>query len=163
MKLSMSASNNEVRLSKGNVKLTLKGNDNKVVTGDGTEAKLWMFTRDNRLMVPFNYVTQYFGYKLTTLADGTLVRATNGEAALSNEKFAEKHKALLKKEESENKPPIYLTFDDGPTAHTDNLLNVLKKNMMRRQLSSCSGRTCQSIKAYLNGFPKKDTRWRCTA
>ncbi len=127
MKLSMSASNNEVRLSKGNVKLTLKGNDNKVVTGDGTEAKLWMFTRDNRLMVPFNYVTQYFGYKLTTLADGTLVRATNGEAALSNEKFAEKHKALLKKEESENKPPIYLTFDDGPTAHTDNLLNVLKK------------------------------------
>ncbi|MBJ6360637.1 polysaccharide deacetylase family protein [Paenibacillus sp. GCM10012307] len=127
MKLTISASNQEVRLTKGNMKLSLWGNDNKIVTGDGKEAKLWMFTRENRLMVPFAYVTQYFGYKLTTLSEGTLVRAANSEEVLSNEKFVEMHKALLKKEESENKLPIYFTFDDGPTAHTNDLLNVLKQ------------------------------------
>jgi len=127
MNLTLGANDGQVTLSKGTTVIKLNASDNKAIVDQGKEVKLWMFTRDGRLMVPFAYITQYFGYKLTTLADGTLARATNSEAKLSNDKFVEKHKALVKKEESERKLPIYITFDDGPTAHTKELLDILKK------------------------------------
>ncbi|MDT3427115.1 peptidoglycan/xylan/chitin deacetylase (PgdA/CDA1 family) [Paenibacillus forsythiae] len=127
----------------GSLRILKKG---KMIAGDGTEWSLTAFNRGGRLMVPLRIVT-LFGYSVSYNPGKYLLRITDGNQTLDDNAFAEKFKDKLKPEEpplpaapQSAKPApnpakpgpsgkiVYLTFDDGPSATTGRLLDILDKH-----------------------------------
>ncbi|MDQ0493670.1 polysaccharide deacetylase [Paenibacillus brasilensis] len=127
MGISASASGNTLILTGHNRSFTLS-----LTEGD-------VFERGGRTMVPIRTLTDAFGFTIT-LPLSNLYRIQNVNASLSDAQFVEKFAAEIKQQTaakpsnagnkgnvSSSSRTIYLSFDDGPTAHTSQLLDILDK------------------------------------
>ncbi|MEK8127304.1 polysaccharide deacetylase family protein [Paenibacillus filicis] len=116
----------EIRLSKAGHTLVLRYHENLAVNDKGKSFVMWQFVREGKLLVPVSYLAGYFGYEVTSLPDIPMLRLKNSEATRSDKQFEEEQKAAIEEELEARKPPIYLTFDDGPSKSTLELLDHLK-------------------------------------
>lgn len=91
-------------------------------------------------MVPLR-ISTYLGYMITFEPDKYLLRVRDTSAALDDAAFVSQFKSELKpivsaKPATETTPGkqgriVYLTFDDGPSATTSQLLDILGKNEVK--------------------------------
>ncbi|AWB43551.1 xylanase deacetylase [Paenibacillus sp. CAA11] len=116
--------------------LTLLRSGDQALRSDGAKVKASMFVSQGRTMIPFGTVAESFNYKVTYNPDQRVLRAVNNAKALSESEFLKKYSqqiAKLARVETPSSPgqkgkqPVYLTFDDGPSAHTGQLLDILSK------------------------------------
>ncbi|MCP3744806.1 MULTISPECIES: polysaccharide deacetylase [Paenibacillus] len=130
MGISTSANGNTLVLTGHNRSFTLDLNKGDV------------FERGDRTMVPIRTLTDAFGFTIT-LPTSNLYRIQNANASLSDAQFLNtfatqiKQYAAVKPGKASNSGnkgtassssrTIYLSFDDGPTAHTSQLLDILDK------------------------------------
>ncbi|EHS58532.1 polysaccharide deacetylase [Paenibacillus sp. Aloe-11] len=124
MGISASASGNTLILTGHNRSFTLS-----LTKGD-------VFERGGHTMVPIRTLADAFGFTIT-LPSSNLYRIQNANASLSDAQFVNtfaaeiKQHATVKPGNTGNSKPssrtIYLSFDDGPTAHTSQLLDILDK------------------------------------
>ncbi|WP_052421680.1 polysaccharide deacetylase [Paenibacillus sp. FSL P4-0081] len=126
-----------VLVSGGSGSLTLQG-DAGAVLKDGTVVPVSTFLQDGKLMVPLK-VSGYLGYIISFAGDKYLLRVKDGSAGLTDEAFVTQYAAELKPKETVPAAPapsaepgkpgqtVYLTFDDGPSATTSQLLDILSK------------------------------------
>ncbi|MFU1795755.1 polysaccharide deacetylase family protein [Paenibacillus azoreducens] len=125
-----SAMNISVQYSKG--KVTLKHNAGASVTlpanGQNTLVK------NGKTFISFRVLSQKFGFQLSYLSNQNLYRALNKGAALTDAQLANKYSSYIQQNKTKAtaaaKPAagsrtIYITFDDGPSPYTPQLLNVL--------------------------------------
>lgn len=108
------------------------------------KSSLKTYTSEGRTMVPASLLKSVFNFGIAYDASFPLVRITSGKQKLSLQSFVQQNRAALSananggqsppKPQVPSKPqpqkptsskPIYLTFDDGPTAHTNELLDIL--------------------------------------
>lgn len=131
-----------IHVAGGTGSLTLMSKDGGAVLKDGTTVPMSTFLQDGKLMVPLK-VSGYLGYSISYAGDKYLLRVKDGSAKLTDEAFAEQYAAELKpkapvspatpatpaKPAEPGKPgrTVYLTFDDGPSATTGELLDILRK------------------------------------
>lgn len=118
--------NGSIRLLKDNTSATLL---------DGKIVPMNTFLKDGKRMVPVRLIT-YLGFELSYKADEHLLRVRDASAILDDTVFVSKYKKELNPEPISVTPPIakgkpgktvYLSFDDGPTATTSELLIILAK------------------------------------
>ncbi|GGA27134.1 polysaccharide deacetylase [Paenibacillus physcomitrellae] len=135
-----------VLTSAGGAVLLLEPDGGKAVKPDGMEAETSMFVEKGSTRVQLGLLARSFGYPITYEADKRLLRVVTAKGALDNEKFDAAHKSeidshlkAVKEAEQQAKPAppksghgdsgktLYLTFDDGPSAHTGQLLDILDR------------------------------------
>jgi peptidoglycan/xylan/chitin deacetylase (PgdA/CDA1 family) len=101
-----------------------------------------VFERGGRTMVPIRTLADAFGFTIT-IPSSNLYRIQNANASLSDTQFLNKFATEIKQyvavksgksgntgtkgNASPSNRTIYLSFDDGPTAHTSQLLDILDK------------------------------------
>ncbi|OWA34176.1 hypothetical protein B9G55_17795 [Saccharibacillus sp. O16] len=108
-------------------------------------SSLKTYTSEGRTMVPASLLKGVFNFGIAYDASVPVLRITSGKQKLSLQSFVDQNRAALsagvnggkteQKPQTQPKPqkpqkptsskPIYLTFDDGPTAHTNELLDIL--------------------------------------
>ncbi|AET60103.1 polysaccharide deacetylase [Paenibacillus terrae HPL-003] len=130
MGISTSVSGRTLQLTGHNRSFTLD-----VTNGD-------VFERGGRTMVPIRTLADAFGFTIT-IPSTHVYRIQNANASLSDTQFLNKFAAEIKQyaavkpgkasnagtkgNTSPSSRTIYLSFDDGPTAHTSQLLDILDK------------------------------------
>ncbi|WP_223068917.1 polysaccharide deacetylase [Paenibacillus caui] len=122
--------------------LDLRPAENKAAMPDGTEVKAAMFVDKGRTMIPVGITAQAFGYRTFYRGNALLLRIVNASGVMDEAAFLDKYRERIENHLKETaKPddnrkeaggsksgkPLYLTFDDGPSAHTGQLLDVLDK------------------------------------
>ncbi|WP_238652677.1 polysaccharide deacetylase family protein [Paenibacillus piscarius] len=131
-----------VHVAGGTSSLTLLNKDGGAVLKDGRTVPMSTFLQDGKLMVPLK-VSGYLGYSISYAGDKYLLRVKDSSAQLTDSAFTDKYAAELKpkapvapatpatpaKPAEPGKPgrTVYLTFDDGPSATTGELLDILRK------------------------------------
>ncbi|SDM42276.1 Peptidoglycan/xylan/chitin deacetylase, PgdA/CDA1 family [Paenibacillus jilunlii] len=125
-----------IQVDGGGRTLRLLGNNEGARLQDGTIAKADTFLRDGTLMVPLK-ISAYLGYRISFEPDKYLLRVQDGSATLDDTAFVSKYQQELAPpapaEPAQNPPAakpgktLYLTFDDGPSATTSELLDILDK------------------------------------
>lgn len=117
--------------------ITIYKEENKAMMSDGSKVTVHPFNRNGKLMIPVRIVSSYFGYSIAYDSHNHLLRIKDVTAKLSDAEFVAKFSANLKPKVSVTPTPkpasstgkvVYLTFDDGPSASTGELLNILGKN-----------------------------------
>ncbi len=106
--------------------------------------------KDSSIMVPLKFTSKFLGYKVDFIKKGPIVRVENIVSSLANERMYkafkdkiqdEKNRIALEiriKEEVEKERKrqqlqkiadsdknVYITFDDGPSRQTEEILNIL--------------------------------------
>ncbi|MGF7048029.1 peptidoglycan/xylan/chitin deacetylase (PgdA/CDA1 family) [Paenibacillus sp. DS2015] len=137
MNLTMGGSAERIVLSHGKTSLTLLKSKNIALTSGGREYSTQFIERQDKMLILLRFISERFSYTLSYQPENFMFRVTDKSAKLSNKQFIELYKDKLKQAESTkvvkdsdikgNKKVIYLTFDDGPTASTSELLNILSK------------------------------------
>ena len=114
----------QVHLNKDEKVMVLNLQD-RTLSSDWLNIKRYMVvSKNNDIMVPIRFVAEYFGYQVNFNAEGPIITLTDPEktAELGQEK---------KIQEDERLKVVYLTFDDGPSQYTDELLNLLDEYHMK--------------------------------
>lgn len=120
--------------------LWLALNQGNSITPGGGEIMLDTFKRNGKLMVPLK-TAAYLGYTVSFKGEQYVLRVTDSSAILDEAAFIDHFKEELKPPETPAEaaaePPVtaavpsgttvFLTFDDGPTATTGQLLDILSK------------------------------------
>lgn len=105
------------------------------VLPNGKSIVLKTFLKNGKTMVPLKMST-YLGYGISYKADQYLLRVYDASATLDDAAFVNQYKKdLTPKASTETTAPaigkqgktVFLTFDDGPTATTSELLDILAK------------------------------------
>lgn len=124
------AMNVTVQYAQGKVTLTHSGGKSVKLPADGKST----FVKNGRTFISFRVISETFGYQLSYLSKQNVYRAINGGASLTDAQFAAKYSSFIQqhKAASGTKAPvasgsrtIYITFDDGPSPYTPQLLDVL--------------------------------------
>ena len=136
-------------IQKNDKKITLDLSLKTLFTDEGHIITDCVYIQDNKIMAPYKFIANYFDYRVSYIKNGPVARAFNENACLSDEELANRmqkeiqqekeriRKEIQKKIEEENRiknqgmanyPKIaYLTFDDGPTIYTEQILEILEK------------------------------------
>ncbi|WP_169744096.1 polysaccharide deacetylase family protein [Paenibacillus wynnii] len=124
----------EVKGPKGYVKLSL--NEGGSVTSNGIVFSLNTFNQDGKRMVPLKVVV-HLGYIISYKPEQYLLRVHDDTAQLDNAAFVNKYQEELmaikepvptpQSDKRKSGQVVYLTFDDGPTVVTGQLLDLLAK------------------------------------
>ena len=106
--------------------------DNEIIiTNDGNCIICNMYVEDGILMIPFKSIASYFGYTVSYIESENIIRATDNDSVISDESLIEKLKNKIfkcrNKNNKEEQKVAYLTFDDGPSLYTHDILKTLKK------------------------------------
>ncbi|WP_237391690.1 polysaccharide deacetylase [Paenibacillus dendrobii] len=125
------AMNVSVQYAKGNVTLTHSVGKSVTLPADGKNT----FVQNGRTFISFRVISEKFGFGLSYLPNQKVYRALNSGASLTDAQFAEKYGSYIKQHLAQTAVPskpsgsgsktIYITFDDGPSPYTPQLLNVL--------------------------------------
>lgn len=125
-----------IAVAAGGKSARLLNNNGGLKLQDGTVVPVDSFLRNGSLMVPVK-ISSYLGYSITFQGDKYLLRVRDASAALSDKAFVEKYGDKLKPQAVSTPAPsgdnavkgrtLYLTFDDGPSATTAQLLDILDK------------------------------------
>ncbi|MEC0369037.1 polysaccharide deacetylase [Paenibacillus chibensis] len=130
------AMNVSVQYSQGNLTLTHSGGKKVMLPADGNNT----FVKNGRTFISFRVLSEKFGFQLSYISSQNVYRAINGGATLNDAQFAEKYSSFIKQHKaatSTQTPPssaagtIYITFDDGPSPYTMQLLDVLDQNNVK--------------------------------
>ncbi|WP_150265288.1 polysaccharide deacetylase [Paenibacillus tepidiphilus] len=131
---------NGIQVAGNSRSLLLLSNNGGALLKDGTTVPMNTVLDNGSLLIPLK-LSIYLGYSVSYEPDKYLLRVWSGAAKLDNAAFAEKFKAELKPKPSPDagtaassgKPgqTVYLTFDDGPSATTTQLLDQLGKHGVR--------------------------------
>ncbi len=149
VKIKWDKKSNNIFLTKGSKQIILDLNLNALFTNQGQVIIDSIFLEDGRTMVPYKFIAKYFGYEVSYIDKGPIARATNESLCvedkdlfniLQNKILQEKEKILTqikrKKEEQiakeriemrKNLKVVYITFDDGPTPYTKEILDILNQ------------------------------------
>ncbi|RFU68326.1 hypothetical protein D0469_12500 [Peribacillus saganii] len=104
-------------IKKGNITVSIDLYNGTLQLGNNS-FKGEVVEKDEITYIPIRLVSEYLGYRVYYLSDERIVRLVDGNHKYSNGQFIKTlHKAAAKK--------VYLTFDDGPRAHTAKLLKIL--------------------------------------
>lgn len=88
---------------------------------DGLAVKLY-----DRVFVPIRQICDFYGYQINVIKNNDFVRIKNEQAKLSDEEAVKKYnKNYLKSIVVPKGKTVYLTFDDGPSKYTENILSML--------------------------------------
>lgn len=125
-----------IAVAAGSHSVRLLNNNGGLKLQNGNSAEIGTFLQDGKLMVPLR-ISTYLGYSLTFQADKYLLRVRDASALLSDEAFVNQYKDKLKPQAGSGAAPagtaeskgrtLYLTFDDGPSPTTSELLDILDK------------------------------------
>lgn len=106
--------------------------DNEIIiTNDGNCIICNVYVEDGTLMIPFKSIAKYFGYNVSYIESENIIRATDNDTVISDESLIEKLKNKIfkcrnKNNDKEEQKVAYLTFDDGPSLYTHDILKTLK-------------------------------------
>lgn len=127
---------NGIAVSGNGRSLRLLQGDGGAVLQDGTAVPVNTFLQKGSLMVPLQ-LSARLGYIITFQPDKYLLRVRAVSAKLTDTEFAAKYQKELKPPVTASLAPrgnsgkpgqtVYLTFDDGPSATTAELLEILGK------------------------------------
>lgn len=110
----------QVQLNKDE-KIMILNLQNQTLTADWLKAEgSAIVTKNNDIMVPVRQVAEYFGYQVHFKSQDAVIHITSSE---NTQGPIQQDKKLPK--------VLYLTFDDGPSAYTDKLLEVLDKYQVK--------------------------------
>lgn len=140
----------DIILKRNNKKIILDLSTKSLLTKEGHIITDCIFIQDQNMMVPFKFIANYFGYKVSYISEGPIVRVQETNSSLSDEDLLDQMKNTLlkekqkmiqnikKREEEENQRRnrylknqfkiAYITFDDGPSIYTDEILRILEKH-----------------------------------
>lgn len=141
--------NNCVSITKDDKEIILDLSVKALFTNEGQIITDCIFLENNRSMVPYKFIANYFDYEVSYIDEGPIARAKNNELSvkdedlfsiLQNKIMKEKERILAeinKKKEEEvarkrlelrkKSKIVYVTFDDGPTKYTGKILDILNK------------------------------------
>ncbi len=140
LKWNISMLQDGVQIAGGGKSLLLLKNDGGAKLQNDTIVPISTFVQNGSLMVPLR-ISTYLGYMITFEPDKYLLRVRDTSAALDDAAFVSQFKSELKPIVSAKPAPettpgkqgriVYLTFDDGPSATTSQLLDILGKNEVK--------------------------------
>ena len=147
----------EIKGSGGSVWLSLDNTASKAP--DGSEISLATFNENGKRMIPLK-VTAYLGYIISYKPEQYLLRIHDASAQLEDDAFVQQFKKELTPMKEPAKTPnaeaskagkiVYLTFDDGPSATTTQLLDILAKYEVKA--------TFFMIGPHMNQYPEQVKR-----
>lgn len=139
--------NKVATINKDNEKIIVDVNKGLIHIDDEKTIYSQIFIKENRIMIPFEIIADHFGYQISYIKNANILRVKDDSYLLSNEELINKIDLQLDKEkerieleeEKKNKAqeyikldqPLkvaYITFDDGPSKYTNEILNILKEN-----------------------------------
>lgn len=127
--------NDGIRVEGRNGTIKLLNDHTTAVVNNGKSIAMNTFLKNGKTMVPLK-MTTYLGYGISFKADQYLLRVRDASATLDDVAFVKKYMKELQPSSStgtstpvgaKQGKTVYLTFDDGPTATTSELLNILGK------------------------------------
>lgn len=123
------AATERVHLSKDEQELILDINENQIYSAM-EQFDVPLYTQNGRMMAPLRLVGEFFGYTISFISDGPIVRLKDGSEQLTDDALAKQYKAQLEQEKlkvNKKGKPAYLTFDDGPNdKSTKKILDILE-------------------------------------
>ncbi|MEJ8553593.1 polysaccharide deacetylase [Tepidibacter sp. Z1-5] len=117
---------------KGDKKVEIDFDNEIIITNDGNCIICNMYVEDGCLMIPFKSIASYFGYTVSYIESENIIRATDNDSVISDESLIEKLKNKIFKcrnknnNNKEEQKIAYITFDDGPSLYTQDILKSLK-------------------------------------
>lgn len=110
--------------------LILYTSQNEIHFSNGKKIKIKLFVQDGRTYAPIRSLSEYFGFQVQYLSEGPIVRLMNTETITERQLFLELNEskiiAFYKKANQDQRPKVYLTFDDGPNPGVKDILDILK-------------------------------------
>lgn len=126
----------EIAIKGQNGTLKLSITEANSITPNGMKIAIFTFIEKGKMMVPVK-VASYLGYKISYKPEQYLLRVKDASSKLGDADFAKRYKSDLKPEvvlespsltaEKQQGDIVYLTFDDGPSATTSQLLDMLSE------------------------------------
>ncbi|OMD92637.1 hypothetical protein BSK54_29365 [Paenibacillus odorifer] len=135
LKLTLTGVSDGIKVTGQNRSIKLLNDHATATLGDGKTISMSTFLKNGKTMVPLK-LTSYLGFGISFKADQYLLRVKDGSATLDDATFVSKFKKELKPSATpgtstptvgKQGKSVYLTFDDGPTATTSTLLDILAK------------------------------------
>ncbi|MFC0187302.1 polysaccharide deacetylase family protein [Fictibacillus aquaticus] len=136
MGVKSSTSGNTKVFTKGTTKLTVDLTTYSMkLNNKALSTKAVMHNRT--LYLPIRQSSTAFGYTVSYIKSGPVVRVKNSSAKLTDTQFYTKYKSAISAQRTKFTQPqqqpaptkiAYLTFDDGPNVYTASILNMLQKN-----------------------------------
>ncbi len=122
---------NKATIIKGDRQVEIDFENEIIVTNDGNCIICNMYVEDGYLMIPFKSIASYFGYTVSYIESENIIRATDNDAVISDQSLIEKLKNKIfkcrnKNNSKEEQKIAYMTFDDGPSEYTQDILKSLK-------------------------------------
>lgn len=128
----------KITIEKGNKNLVINTKDNTVITQDNETFFIDSIKEDKKIFLPIDVISKHFGYEVSDLSNDTIniysvddsdIKDTQNDVAMNdvnlNSTNEENHQVDI------DKKIAYLTFDDGPNANTDQILDVLKEKNVK--------------------------------
>lgn len=117
-------------LEKGEQMIQVDSIHQKVTLSNGEVLNIPLHWNGDVLMVPVEPILQDFGYSVSYLPEGKILRLLDGQQTLTDQEVYDRYIEQIDQEREALIPKkiVYLTFDDGPNrAHTPMILDLLKK------------------------------------
>jgi peptidoglycan-N-acetylglucosamine deacetylase len=130
---------------------------NEIHFSNGKKKKVNLFVQNGRTYAPLRSLGEFFGYQVHYIPEGPLVRLVNRNDITKRQLFLKNHQASIKefyeKAKRDQRPKVYLTFDDGPNPGIQSILDILKKKdakasffMIETQMRSYPNEVKQLVK-----------------
>lgn len=111
--------------------LTIDMKKKEIKSSDRVNTKINIILKNDRNYAPVRILGEYFGYEVQYQAKGPVVRLVNSNAKLETMTFLKENQNEISnfylKAKLDDRPKVYLTFDDGPISGIHEILNILKK------------------------------------
>lgn len=127
-----------ITLGHHQVALDLRHKQLRTDTGLSAPSDLDLYYKQDRVMAPYRWIGEYFGYQASYIPSGPVARLHNSKAALTDAQFIQTYQKQIAEEKARHQPPApkpepqpepdkvaYLTFDDGPNGYTAQVLDIL--------------------------------------
>jgi peptidoglycan-N-acetylglucosamine deacetylase len=120
--------------SNGKSAILYTGQD-EIYFSNGERVKIKLFVQEGRTYVPLRSLGEYFGYHVHYISDGPIVRIVNSKNIIDRPTFIKNNRkniaAFYEKARADQRPKVYLTFDDGPNPGIDAILTILKEKQAK--------------------------------
>lgn len=135
---SLSSLPDGISVKAGAASIKLLNDRTSAVLSNGKKVPVETFQRGGKLMIPLR-ASALLGYSISYVPQQYLLRVQNGSAKLTDAAFISRYKKELQPAAGtitqnptgngtpQTGPTVYMTFDDGPSATTPQLLDILAK------------------------------------
>ncbi|MHC0037546.1 polysaccharide deacetylase family protein [Pseudoneobacillus sp. C159] len=108
---------------------------NEIHFSNGEKQRARLFVENGRTYVPLRTLGEYFGYHVHYMNEGPIVRLVNLKSVLDRPTFLKNNlkniTTFFETARADQRPKVYLTFDDGPNPGIDAILTILKKKQAK--------------------------------